>query len=182
MLLVTYLFITLIVVVPSDGVVQQTALCEWQKPTRKSSQTLSSSNQQNQVCFSCKCIFAHSISKHHVCISLALSLPFRDLFAAYLEAMAWKVYCGGELKGSLITFYWCGQIIKTNRATEKKSSQPLMELLDICDFPLSDDTSWKFWPSGAVVVNPGGGGTLKEVTRSFLGIAKWLYRTNKILW
>lgn len=64
------------------------------KSQLNSPQTLYSSNQQNQVCFSGKCIFARSISKHQVSISLMLPLPFRDLFAAYLEAMAWKVYCG----------------------------------------------------------------------------------------
>lgn len=49
---------------------------------------------KTQVCFSFKSISAQSISKHRVSISLTLSFPFRDLFAAYFEAMAWKVYCG----------------------------------------------------------------------------------------
>lgn len=36
-----------------------------------------------------------------------------------MESLLWW-----ELRGSLITFYWCGQIIKTNRAEKKKFSTP----------------------------------------------------------
>lgn len=69
-------------------------------------------------------VLARSISKHQVSGSPSLT----GLFAAYLEAVAWKFDCGGDLKESLIAFYWCGQGIEMNRTTkrkEKKSSQPL---------------------------------------------------------
>lgn len=50
---------------------------------------LYSSNQQNQVCSSCKCIFAHAISKHQVSISLALRLVCCILGSHGMELLLW---------------------------------------------------------------------------------------------
>lgn len=78
-------------------------------------------------------------------LSLSLSLPFGDLFAACLEAMARKVYCGAELKSELnYVLLVRTDYQKRTEQQKKKSPQPLMELWDICDFPLSDERSWKF--------------------------------------
>lgn len=100
-------------------------------------------------------VFLHILFPNtEVCISLvlslSLSLPFGDLFAACLEAMARKVYCGAELKSELnYVLLVRTDYQKRTEQQKKKSPQPLMELWDICDFPLSDERSWKFWPSRA---------------------------------
>lgn len=74
-------------------------------------------------------VFLHILFPNtEVCISLvlslSLSLPFGDLFAACLEAMARKVYCGAELKSELnyVLLVRTDYQKRTEQQKKKKSS------------------------------------------------------------
>ncbi len=78
---------------------EETAPCERQKKKKKANKTvhkLSTLPINKTKSVSLASVFLHILFANTKSLSPShsLSLPFGDLFAAYLEAMAWKVYCG----------------------------------------------------------------------------------------
>ena len=139
--------------VPSDevkriGLCGKTAPCERQKPIKQFTNSLllqinkTESVSLSQVYF---CTFYFQTPSLSIYLPRSLSL----LETCLLHT--WKPWHGKftavRVKRDLnyILLVWTDyQNEQRERERERKHFQPLMELLDICDFPLSDDRCWKF--------------------------------------